>query len=339
MTQLGKATQDRHNQLLAWLQPWINKSEPTLTQVAGDASFRRYYRLPAPMNRLQKDLIVMDAPPEQEDSSRFLHLAEAWRQQGIFVPQLHAGCEQQGFALLEDFGDLQLMQAVSSLTPEQADPWYRQALKQLADLQQQAARQANHLPVYDTALLERELRLFEDWLLQGFLGLKPQALPATWKTFCEQLLHLALTQPQVAVHRDYHSRNLMVTTDGHLGILDFQDAVLGPCTYDAVSLIRDCYLDWPQEWQSTWLAYFQQLSHPEVSPSQFIEWFDHMGMQRHLKAAGIFARLHLRDNKPAYLQDLPLTLKHLTRALKKYPQWADITEWIEHDLLPEVNQR
>lgn len=336
MTQQVKPLPPRHQQLLNWLQPWPCQAIPTLTQVAGDASFRRYYRLHASENAQATNLIIMDAPPEKESSDRFLQLAQLWHREGIAVPQVLASCVDQGFALLEDFGDRQLMQQVAQQPPEEADFFYRQALKQLAELQQFTRLEAEQLPCYDAPLLNREMALFDDWLLGKFLRLDIQQRPANWAAFKKELVNQALAQPQTRVHRDYHSRNLMVTSRGQLGIIDFQDAVYGPCTYDAVSLIRDCYLAWPQDWQQAWLEHFYQLTQPGVTLDEYCHWFDWMGMQRHLKAAGIFARLWLRDGKAGYLADLPRTLDHLSLALQKYPDWADISSWLHHEVRPKL---
>lgn len=330
----------RDQQLLDWLRPYLKDNFTRLQSVAGDASFRRYYRLDAKENQYSCDLIVMDAPPEKEASDRFLDLAQRWHQQGIAVPQVIQSDLTQGLALLEDFGDQQLMQAVREEQPEAADPLYRQALRQLAQLQTTDALQAQNLPKYDASLLHRELALFDEWLLEGLLALDLKQSPKRWPDFQQALIDRALAQPQTLVHRDYHSRNLMVRKDARpLGILDFQDAVLGPQTYDAVSLIRDCYLTWPTTHQQAWLSYFYQLTQPSISWADYQQDFDWMGMQRHLKAAGIFARLWLRDGKPQYLADLPRTLKHLTSSLQYYPQWADIHDWLIQVIEPAIKQR
>ena len=336
MTQPTKPLEPRHQQLLNWLQPWLCRNLQSLSQVAGDASFRRYYRLHASENTQGSDLIVMDAPPEKESSDAFLQLAKLWHQEGIAVPRVLASSVEQGFALLEDFGDRQLMQQVAHQTPEEADPFYRQALKQLAELQAAGHSQTNPLPGYNAPLLNREIALFDDWLLDDFLQFNSHERPDRWKAFQQELVEQALIQPKTRVHRDYHSRNLMVTTSQKLGILDFQDAVQGPLTYDAVSLIRDCYLAWPQSWQQTWLEYFYDLTQPPVTLNEYRHWFDWMGMQRHLKAAGIFARLWLRDGKVGYLYDLPRTLDHLILTLQNYPDWTDIHHWLSQEVQPQL---
>lgn len=328
---------DRSQSIQAWLAPWLNNSASQLSLVAGDASFRSYYRISAEQSTTGNSLILMDAPPDKESSHGFIRLAKAWRALGILVPQITAYDLQLGIALIEDFGDLQLMQQVN--TSNTADTLYHQALVQLAAIQKlpKNATQAHQLPNYSAELLERELDLFDDWFIQGLLKLAKQDLPTNWPQFRQRLIDTALNQPQVTVHRDYHSRNLMVLNNQQLGVIDFQDAVYGPCTYDAVSLIRDCYLDWPEETQLAWLAYFHQLYCQQASAVSFEEfklWFDWVGMQRHLKVAGIFSRLWLRDGKAKFLQDIPLTLQHLLTAAKHYPELADIQAWLTEVVIP-----
>ncbi|NLW05326.1 MAG: phosphotransferase [Pseudomonadaceae bacterium] len=343
---------DRSERINTWLKPWLTTPTSQLTNVAGDASFRSYYRITAPQSSTGSSLILMDAPPDKENSHSFISLAKAWHQRGIKVPNVLAYDLTLGVALLEDFGDTQLMQRIQA-QPTEADAIYRQALEQLIGLQQLPSNLSSQhpLPHYCAALLAQELALFDDWLITGLLKLAPATLPASWPRFKQQLITSALEQPQVTVHRDYHSRNLMVLTADslatqQLGIIDFQDAVYGPCTYDAVSLIRDCYINWPAATQQAWLAYFHQLYCQQaatanleapVSLEEFQRWFDWMGMQRHIKVAGIFARLWLRDNKAGYLQDIPLTLQHLLQATQHYPELADINDWLAKVVIPAFN--
>ena len=330
---------DRSQRIKAWLKPWLTNPNSTLINVAGDASFRSYYRITAAQSTTGTSLILMDAPPDKESSEMFINLAKAWHAQGVKVPAVVAYDLVLGVALLEDFGDVQLMQRIKA-DAIAANKLYRQALQQLMGIQ---ALTNSDLPKYSAELLTRELALFDDWLLKDLLKFTPENLPAGWSAFQQKLIASALQQPQVIVHRDYHSRNLMALDDNSLGIIDFQDAVLGACTYDAVSLIRDCYLDWPAATQQTWLAYFYQLYcqaveketvETNISLAEFTRWFDWMGMQRHLKAAGIFARLWLRDGKASFLQDIPLTLQHLLRATQHYPELADIQTWLAEVVIP-----
>ncbi|WP_160169821.1 aminoglycoside phosphotransferase family protein [Marinospirillum insulare] len=333
---------DRSLAIRAWLKPWLTNPDAELSIVAGDASFRSYYRVAAEQNTRGKSMILMDAPPEKESSHSFISLAKAWRQQGIKVPQVLAYDLQLGTALLEDFGDLQFMQQVTQLPTSEVDTLYHQALNQLTAIQQLAKTATNDhpLPDYSKELLTQELNLFDDWFYQGLLELPKTSLPKNWAAFKQSLIVSALEQPQVTVHRDYHSRNLMVLGLNQLGIIDFQDAVYGPCTYDAVSLIRDCYLDWPEQTQQAWLAYFHRAYCQQATPvslAEFKRWFDWMGIHRHLKVAGIFSRLALRDAKPNYLQDIPLTLQHLLRATQNYADFADIQTWLSELVIPSFN--
>ncbi len=325
-------TDSRETALLEWASTQCQTPCTQLLPVAGDASFRRYYRLPL----AEQTLILMDAPPEKEPCEPFIRLARHWFEQGVAVPQVISASTELGAVLLQDFGDQQLMQGVLHLTAEQADPWYQQALKQLTEFQQQPVDTLN-LPAYTEALLAQELDLFDVWLIQDLLGLDPAQTPACWPDFRAQLIDNALSQPQRPVHRDYHSRNLMLRgPDQPLGILDFQDAVIGPITYDAVSLIRDCYLSWPESWQNHWREVFRQQVAADLPTADFNRWFDWMGMQRHLKAAGIFARLWLRDGKASYLQDIPRTLDHLCCALVHYPEYQAIEIWLSQQVRPLV---
>lgn len=333
---------ERSLMIKAWLKPWLIQPATSLTCVAGDASFRSYYRINAEQSTTGTRLILMDAPPDKESSHGFISLAKAWQQLGIQVPQVIAYDLQLGLALLEDFGDQQLMQLAKTAPSTELTTVYHQALKQLAGIQKLAKNAAKDhpLPNYSAELLTNELNLFDTWFLQDLLNITTQSLPANWQNFKQTLIANALEQPQVTVHRDYHSRNLMVLEKQQLGILDFQDAVYGPCTYDLVSLIRDCYLDWPSKTQEAWLTYFHQLYCQHNTPvhyTQFKHWFDLMGMQRHLKVAGIFSRLWLRDGKAGYLQDIPLTLQHLVTATQNYPQLADIHNWLTKTVTPTFN--
>ena len=334
---------DRSQSIKAWLKPWLKTPNSSLQLVAGDASFRSYFRITAEQSTTASSLILMDAPPDQESSHGFISLAKAWRSLGIKVPQVVAYDLQLGVALLEDFGDLQLMQQVKTHQQTVTNSLYRQALQQLAEIQQLAKNAASEHLIHDYSaeLLASELNLFDEWFLKDLLKLPPDTLPLGWASFKEKLIKTALAQPQVTVHRDYHSRNLMVLANNQLGIIDFQDAVYGPCTYDAVSLIRDCYLDWPAETQQAWLVYFHALycqQNAPVSLEDFKYWFDWMGMQRHIKVAGIFSRLWLRDGKAGYLPDISLTLQHLIEATQHYPELADTQRWLIEVIVPAFNK-
>ncbi len=314
-----------------WLASLFDGREFALTPASSDASFRRYWRL----RRGQDTYIIMDAPPGLEDTARFVRIAEMLRAVGLHAPEVYAQEPQHGFLLLQDLGTRLYL---DELEEPNADRLYGDALGALAVIQ--SCVPCDGLPVYDEPLLRRELGLFRDWLLFAHLGLSLSAAEerALDRAFA-MLVASALEQPQVCVHRDFHSRNLMVTPPPSPGILDFQDAVAGPVTYDLVSLLRDCYIAWPADRVVDWawgyfhLACQTGILRPEHE-GRFQRWFDLMGVQRHLKASGIFARLSVRDGKPGYLADIPRTLGYVVRVASEYPELADVAGLIEDRVLP-----
>ena len=332
------ATDTRKLALAHWItqvQAGHNQ-DPQLTPLGGDAGFRRYFRYP-----WSSPLLAVDAPPSSEDTRQFVALAEHLRANGLASPRIIAADADQGFLLVEDFGDQLLYRA---LTPANADSLYGQAMAELRRLQA-CPDQPGLIPRYDRALLRRELELFGDWFVQPLLGYSPShGEQQMLNQVFTQLEDNALAQPQVLVHRDYHSRNLILCSDGRLGIIDFQGALWGAITYDLVSLLKDCYKRWPQAQAQHWaLAYLQALQAngqlTSISNSQFLQWFDWMGLQRHIKVLGIFARLHLRDGKPGYLQDLPLVLRYTLETASQYPQLAAFYDWLQQRLLPLAEQQ
>ena len=268
----------------------------------------------------------MDAPPGQEDTRPFVAIARRLREIGLNVPEVLADDPGRGFLLLSDLGTQQYLAA---LDEGSVGRLYGDALGALVTLQA-CGPGAGELPPYDEALLLREMELFRDWYLGRHLGL---TLGAAEQQVLDNAFRLlaatALAQPQVAVHRDYHSRNLMVAPHNP-GILDFQDAVFGPVTYDLVSLLRDCYIAWPQALVEEWALGYQHLAFDsgilrERDEERFLRWFDLMGVQRHLKAIGIFARLNHRDGKAGYLKDIPRTLAYLQTVAGRYRELHDLT--------------
>jgi len=334
----------RSEQLKHWLDsqlPLTASARPgpplTLTPLSGDAGFRRYYRL-----NTQPSLLAVDAPPEQEDTRRFADLAQLFREGRVATPKLLAVDTRKGFMLQEDFGDQLLLGALQE-QPDSAPVFYGEALMQLLALQQTPAHPL--LPQYDRSRLRRELALFPEWfcerLLNCALDIGETEQLYHWFSLLEES---ALEQPQLAVHRDYHSRNLIVRRDRSLGVIDFQDAVWGPITYDAVSLLRDCYIRWPQEQVRQWALGYGNLAAglglmSGIRESQFLRWFDWMGLQRHLKVLGIFARLALRDGKDRYLRDLPLVLGYTLEVMGQYPELADFRDWFAQRLMPLVQDQ
>ena len=309
-----------------------------LTMVSGDASFRRYFRTQVEFADAEPvSLIAVDAPADKEDNPSFVRIAEAFKAHGVNVPDIFAADFREGFLLLSDFGDTLLL---AVLNPDNVQQYYDRALSDLAILQQTSF--AESLPPYDEALLMREMHLFPDWLITRYLeielsDLEQQMLEAAFHYLRDQ----ALSQPQVIVHRDYHARNIMVLEGDNLGYIDFQDAVFGPITYDLVSLVRDCYVRWSPEFVNQWVLAFQEkLSScgfmAPVSEARFMHWVNTMGAQRHLKAAGIFARLFLRDGKPGYLKDIPRTLNYIREEIIGIAALDDFAHFIDSRVVPAL---
>ena len=313
------------DQRLEQLKVWLSDSGITYQDIApasADASFRRYFRI----TNAESTYIIMDAPPEKEDCKPFIRIATILFDFGLNVPQILKQDLEQGFLLLNDLGTTVFL---SELNNDMVDEMYTSAMKALLQLQKNTPPD---LPDYDEALLRNELNLFPEWYLTKHLNI---TLSSEQKEVLEQtfdsLIKNSLEQPQVCVHRDYHSRNLMVNKDkpDYPGVIDFQDAVIGAVTYDLVSLLKDCYISWPREKVEEWVKYFQTEATSleiisEVSFYEFLRWFDLMGLQRHLKVAGIFSRLYHRDGKDGYLNDIPLTMDYIYDVLKRYPEFKPL---------------
>ena len=304
---------------------------------SSDASFRRYFRLCAE----DASYIVMDAPPKNEDCLPFVRVAGYLESMALNAPRIIEANLDDGFLLLTDLGTRQYLDELLD-DPSSAQRLYGDALAALLVMQRDGAAFQARLPPYDEKLLRFEMSLFHDWLCGTHLGLElSDDDERQWLACTDMLVANALDQPQVFVHRDYHSRNLMVTDEDSPGILDFQDAVEGPLTYDLVSLLKDCYVKWPAERVSQWVMDFYRGLAPELCESvceaQFRRYFELMGVQRHLKAAGIFARLNHRDGKPVYLGDIPRTLSYITDLAPRYEELADLAELIETRILPGMS--
>jgi aminoglycoside/choline kinase family phosphotransferase len=318
--------------LARWLEAQLGHAPVEKQPASCDASFRRYWRV----QHGGRSLIVMDAPPEREDSARFVRIARRLQAIGLNVPEILAQDLTRGFLLM---GDLGRESYLDRLDAENADDLYGDALEALVRLQARAPR--GDLPPYDEPLLRRELGIFTEWLLDRMLGLSlDEGLKPVLGAIWDALVANALEQPQVWVHRDYHSRNLMAAPP-RPGILDFQDAVVGPVTYDLVSLLRDCYIAWPPERVHAWShGYFERAARAGIlrraDAGRFQRWMDLMGVQRHLKAAGIFARLKLRDGRPGYLRDIPRTLGYVTAVAAAYPELQPLADLIDEQVLPPV---
>ncbi|MGH1460622.1 MAG: aminoglycoside phosphotransferase family protein [Neptuniibacter sp.] len=326
------------------LEEWLHEIMPGLSgfdreqwqvvPVSGDASFRRYFRVLSGAN----SWIAVDAPPEKEDSQPFIAVAETLLEQGVAVPRIYRFDLDQGFMLLSDLGDELYL---GHLDDDKVDRLYTEALDALLLIQECAGLKQGVLPPYDHALLTREVELFRDWFLQKLLGLE---LSDDEQSEVGRLFHYvidsALEQPVVFVHRDYHSRNIMYREGQAPGIIDFQDAVLGPVTYDLVSLLRDCYIAWPDEQVYRWVEEYRLklIGSGKMMPDSrhFQRWFDLMGAQRHLKAIGIFSRLLIRDGKPGYLEDIPRTFAYLLSVARKTYELEPAFELLGNKVVPAM---
>ena len=300
---------------------------------SADASFRRYFRV----QTKSASRIVMDAPPDREDCSAFVRIAGYLEEMGLNSPRVLSADSERGFLLLTDLGSRQYLDELKQ-RPERADRLYGNAVAALAAMQERGRRFQSSLPPYDETLLKFELSLFRDWLCVRHLGLDFTHEEEAWRSCVDLLVDNGLRQPRVFVHRDYHSRNLMVTSENNPGILDFQDAVEGPVTYDLVSLLKDCYIRWPAGRVLAWASGFHSRtvgkSHDIGNSVDFTRSFELMGVQRQLKAAGIFARLWLRDGKPSYLRDIPRTLGYISEVAPRYPELASLARLIDERCLP-----
>lgn len=306
---------------------------------SSDASFRRYFRLQGD----SESFIVMDAPPAQEDCLVFVRIAGYLEAMQLNAPRILEADPERGFLLLTDLGTTQYLDSLKN-NRKNAPAMYADALAALARIQERGAAYQALLPPYDEELLRFELSLFHDWLCGNHLGIEFDAdAEAAWQDVCTLLVKNALDQPQVFVHRDYHSRNLMVTASNNPGILDFQDAVEGPLTYDLVSLLKDCYIRWPSEQLRRWVLDFyaglDEATVGLVDQKQFTHDFELMGVQRHLKAVGIFARLNHRDGKPDYLHDIPRTLNYIVELLPRYAELEFLVTLIRERCLPAFEDK
>lgn len=296
---------------------------------SADASFRRYFRV---FCQDGSTYVAMDAPPEHESVETFAEVAARFSRAGLNVPAVFAVDAREGFALLSDLGDRTYLSVVND---DNADALYDDALEALYRLQSGSLDRLDELEPYDAGKLRQEMELFRQWFVPYRTShrLSPGDHETIDRTF-DILSAAALEQPRVWVHRDFHSRNLMVTDADNPGVLDFQDAVTGPVTYDLVSLLRDCYIVWPAERVELWLTrYYERirpaLSDPALSRERFERWFDWMGVQRHIKVLGIFSRLYHRDGKAGYLDDLPAVYAYVRDVCGRYPALSPFRDLLE----------
>ena len=314
-------TPDRATVRLAWVRQALDDETLTLASASADASFRSYWRT----HHDGRSWIVMDSPPAQEDPRPWLEIGTRLSTAGLHVPAVKACDLEQGFLLIEDLGSQLYLPALNDDT---VDALYGDAMDALLRMQRDA--DTTGLPPYDHAFLQRELEIMPEWFLRRHLGYTPEC--EEWdvlESAFTVLLHNALEQPRSFVHRDYHSRNLLVTARNNPGIIDFQGALHGPITYDLASLLRDCYIVWDRARVVGWVESYRQrlqaaqLIDVNVGPQRFRRWFDLIGLQRHVKVLGIFCRLGYRDGKLGYLDDLPRVYDYVIDVAGAYPELAD----------------
>lgn len=326
------------------LRDWVERHLPSfvaldetiqLNQLNGDAGFRQYFRVNS-----KPSLIAVLAPPLLEDSSLFVSIALCFKKNSLHVPVIYAVNYESGFLLLEDFGDDVLLPL---LTEKDFNDLYDSAEVELIKIQKIPINNTI-FPVYNRLRLLEEMSMFTEWFVKKLLNVELniidlRLLDDAFSTIVDS----ALEQTQVVVHRDFHSRNLMKLTNGAIGVIDFQDAVIGPITYDMVSLLRDCYVRLPEKYVvQRALAYYRlavvEGVTSQASDEQVVDWFDLMGLQRHIKVLGIFSRLYLRDGKHRYLDDLPLVVRYMMEQLKSQPKLKEFALWFEQRLLPQISR-
>ena len=328
---------ERFSLVTDWVTRELRLRPRLIEPASSDASFRRYFRV----FHEGGTHIVMDAPPGREDVRPYLNITVMLETAGVHVPRVYEWDTERGLLLLEDLGTRPYLPALEA--GGDADKLYHDALQALADIQVRGRESAFQLPAYDREVLVREMALMPEWFCARHLQLELTRDQGEMLTAAfEFLVAEALAQPQVFVHRDYHSRNLMITRERNPGIIDFQDALRGPVGYDLVSLLKDCYISWPRPRVEGWVREYRLMMHEQASHSagindaQMLHWFDVIGIQRHLKVLGIFARLWYRDGKSGYLKDLPLTLRYVVEACARFPQLQALREFLQHCVVPAL---
>jgi len=324
--------------LQVWAHGLFGNQQLDIRPASADASFRRYFRISAE----GQTYIIMDAPPEKENCEPFVRISGYLAELGLSVPHVIESAVQQGFYLLTDLGKKAYLDHLNDNTVDQL---YGDAIGAIQVIHENGQQYKNEIPPYGATLLHTEMGLFTDWYLERHLQkqLNDEQRNSIDKTY-SLLSDSALEQPAVFVHRDYHSRNLMLLAKDNPGILDFQDAVWGPVTYDLVSLLRDCYISWPRERVLSWVKqYYSHLSSGSllqgVTQTDFVRWFDLMGIQRHLKATGIFARLNYRDGKPGYLHDIPRTMDYIFSVASDYKEFSTFLNVLNELGIPDTLKR
>lgn len=316
----AQPTDPRQQQAHAWAATVLERSLD-IEPLAGDASFRRYFRVRDDASTW----VVMDAPPDREDCGPFIDVDKRMAAAGLPVPEIVATDTDSGFLLLDDLGDDLLR---DTLTTNNADDWFPTLFRQLQQFTTMVS--ADGLPPYDRQQLLVELELFPKWYLERHKGARLSCEDwDIWEALCTRLIRSAQSQPQVFVHHDFHSCNLLVQPDGDIAIIDFQDAVCGPVTYDLASLLWDRYIHWPRTRLEGWMEDTRQRLAPAVDAATWVRWCDWMGLQRNLKIVGIFARLNHRDGKAEYLELIPMFWRYLEDVLPLYPEFAEFADLLE----------
>jgi aminoglycoside/choline kinase family phosphotransferase len=319
-----------------WLSDDLGLRPEKVEPASSDASFRRYFRA----YRKGATFVIMDAPPDKEDVRPYLKVTGLLESLGVHVPHVHEADTERGLLLLEDLGVTPYLQRLNG--GDDPDRLYGDALFCLAEIQTRGAQAARELAPYDREVLAREMALMPEWFCGRHLELAlTDSENGIIANAFEFLIAEALQQPSVFVHRDYHSRNLMVLTERNPGVIDFQDALRGPIGYDVVSLLKDCYIGWPRERVVQWVSGYRNLLRSRGGPGgdddrEFLRWFDLIGVQRHIKVLGIFARLWYRDGKSGYLGDLPLTLEYVRDTCRHYRELGELAGFLEHRVVPAL---
>lgn len=322
--------------LVRWIENQCQQAVLSIKAMQGDASFRQYFRVHTEKGTM---VAMIDADPPNESRHTFAPIANSLRDLGVMTPEIYAVNDEAGFLLLTDFGDQTYLKI---LTTENADQLYRNALMTLALMQQLKQTPTYTLPLFTDEWMWKEWAWHKEWFLTKWLGLPLSVHEEKGLNGCvSKLIHTAITQPQTFMHRDYHSANLMRLADNQVGVLDFQDAFMGPLTYDLVSLLRDSYLAWPDEKVTEWALFYKMQLNPFhgiacVSNDEFLYWFDWMGLERHLKTLFTFARKAVRDHQPSYLQHVPRVLNYLVKVSERYDELSYLYTYFSERVIPTV---
>ncbi len=328
------------NELELWCRTQLSNigvtGSYTMTPLSGDASFRQYFRLKG----LHSSFIAVNAPPSTEKNDEFVAISDLFDKAGLTVPRVLGLEEEQGFILLTDLGDELLL---NTLNADNVDHWYGQAMSLIHSIQNITA--PSWCAEYSRAQMREDLQRFPEWYVEGLLAhTMSKEENELFEAFCQTLIDTALSQPQVLTHYDFQSRNLMIENE-QLAVIDFQDAIVAPVTYDLASLLRDCYVAWPAEQVRAWAVGFAHTARKnnvitgDISDEQFLRWFNWMSIQRHVRVLGTFARLHLRDGKSGYLQDIPLVNQYVLDVAKQNADLREFASWFEKTIQPLAEQQ